>query len=43
VHALLDELTKPVASRSYGSIDDASRRAQLKMQLDSVRLTRIAE
>lgn len=38
VHALLDELTRPVQSRSYASILDATRSAQLKPQLDSVTL-----
>lgn len=43
VHALLDELTKPVESRSYSSIDDPERRRRLKPQLESVKLIRIAE
>jgi CRISPR-associated protein Cmr1 len=45
-HALLDELTAPVRSRTYGSIGNASRRAALKTlktQLDTVNLTRIVE
>jgi CRISPR-associated protein Cmr1 len=43
VHALLDELAKPVNSRSYGSVSDADRRAKLKPQLDAVTLKRIPE
>jgi CRISPR-associated protein Cmr1 len=43
VHRLLDELAKPAAARTYGSIADATRRVALKPQLDTVTLTRIAE
>ncbi len=43
VHALLDELTRPVHARAYRSIADASRRAKLKPQLDSLVLNRFPE
>jgi CRISPR-associated protein Cmr1 len=43
VHALLGELTRPAISRRYASIVDASRRAELKPQLDSIVLSRIPE
>lgn len=43
VHALLDELARPAQSRAYHSISDPDRRARLKLQLDTVTLTRIAE
>ncbi len=43
VHALLDELTRQPPSRTYPSISDAGRRAQLKPQLDNVFLRRIPE
>lgn len=43
VHALLDELARPVPSRAYLSITDADRRAKLKPQLGAVKLTRIPE
>ena len=43
VHALLDELTQQPPRRTYASISDASRRAQLEPQLDNVSLNRIPE
>lgn len=42
VHSLLDELSKPMASRQYNSIADASRKASLRPGLDTVQLTRSA-
>ena len=40
VHSLLDELCRPMASRHYNSIADASRKASLRPMLDTVRLSR---
>ncbi len=43
VHALLDDLTNPPAVRSYASIVDGQRRAQLRTGLDGVTLARSAQ
>lgn len=43
VHALLDELARPANERTYLSVADAARRAQLKPSLDTLSLQRISE
>jgi CRISPR-associated protein Cmr1 len=43
VHALLDELTLDPGKRTYSSITDSNRRAQLQTPLNDVQLKRIKE
>lgn len=43
VHALLDELIRPPAQRSYDMITDRQRRAELKPGLDDITLVRSPE
>lgn len=43
VHALLDELCKPLKERRYASISDRQRRNQLEQQLNTVTLHRVQE
>lgn len=43
VYSLLDELTKPAASRGYLMINDNQRREKLKQSLANVTLTRMME